>query len=631
MPTFTLYNVDHTHLMSTTPNIQEINWRLLIKMAGKKMSGEKRRNKENRPPQKKRKPAKRPTKLRGWTNEAMVRAMDAVKSGEMGVNRAALEHGVPRTSLKDRLAGRVVHGTKMGPKPYLTDAEEKELYEFLVNCSKMGYGKTRAEVLKIVEATMKKKGKKLEGPISQGWWCRFRERWPNLSLRKGDGFGVAREKMTTREVFKSYFDLLEKTLDEHGLKDKPAQIYNCDESGMPLEHKLPRVVSAKGTKKVRQISSGNKAQITVLGCGSATGQVIPPMVVFSGKKFNHELTVGEVPGTLYGMSDSGWMDSELFANWFSSHFLKHAVASRPLLLMLDGHKSHYTLDLVQTAAENGVIIFCLPPHTTADSQPLDTSCFGPLKVYWSEACREFMFTNAGRVVSKFQFSRLFSKAWSKGMTINNIVSGFRSTGIYPFNPEAILKKVPDSDPSSSGETRTFCGDDVQPPGESGDSSNGCDFSPETLERFETRYENGYDIFSDKEYVAWLQVYHPEDAPTDVPSSCGATRTSDGDELAHGESADSSSEDETPAQDGFNGNFDRFVVVYEGGDDDCYDEDYLVWIQRNHPEEYPTFMNIFSSVTPLEDQSGSCDASFTGSSMFDGKFTWFVLVLNFCVL
>ena len=54
--------------------------------------------------------------------------------------------------------------------------------KFLVDCSKMGYGKTRGEVLKIVEVTMKKKGRQLEGSISQGWWCRFRDRWPELSL-----------------------------------------------------------------------------------------------------------------------------------------------------------------------------------------------------------------------------------------------------------------------------------------------------------------------------------------------------------------------------------------------------------------------------------------------------------------
>ena len=51
----------------------------------------------------------------------------------------------------------------------------------------------------------------------------------------------------------------------HGLKDKPSQIYNCDESGMPLQHKMPKVITTKGIKKVRQCSSGNKTQITILG------------------------------------------------------------------------------------------------------------------------------------------------------------------------------------------------------------------------------------------------------------------------------------------------------------------------------------------------------------------------------
>ena len=67
-------------------------------------------------------------------------------------------------------------------------------------------------------------------------------------------------------------------------------------------------------KKVRQITSGNKTQITVLVCTSASGQVLPPMVIFSGKIFNRALNEGEVPDMFYGMSDSGWMDMELFAS-----------------------------------------------------------------------------------------------------------------------------------------------------------------------------------------------------------------------------------------------------------------------------------------------------------------------------
>ena len=62
----------------------------------------------------------RSVKLRLWQDDAMTRAMDAVFTGVMGINRPALEYGVPPTTLNDRVAGRVVHGTKMGAKPYLT-------------------------------------------------------------------------------------------------------------------------------------------------------------------------------------------------------------------------------------------------------------------------------------------------------------------------------------------------------------------------------------------------------------------------------------------------------------------------------------------------------------------------------
>ena len=151
-------------------------------MARTKKKAAKGRNKENQPPKSARKAANRPAKLRCWTDDSMLKAMEAVKEGKMGVNRAALEHGVPRTTLKDRIAGRVIHGTNMGPKPYLTHDEEEELVKFLIQCSKMGYGKTRGEVLKIVEETMRKKGQALSGPVSQGWWCRFRERWPELAF-----------------------------------------------------------------------------------------------------------------------------------------------------------------------------------------------------------------------------------------------------------------------------------------------------------------------------------------------------------------------------------------------------------------------------------------------------------------
>ena len=122
----------------------------------------------------------------------------------------------------------------------------------------------------------------------------------------------------------------------------------------------------------------------------------------------------EVFGTAYGLSTKGWVDSELFRGWLSEHFLAHAVGARPLLLLLDGHSSHYQPDLITYTRELGIIIiFCLPLHTTHESQPLDASVFKSLKQNWQHTCHKFIQSNPSLAITKYRFSGLFSEAWGK--------------------------------------------------------------------------------------------------------------------------------------------------------------------------------------------------------------------------
>ena len=80
----------------------------------------------------------------------MEKAMEAVILGG-GINRAAMEHGVPWTTLKDHLSGHVARGDNPGPAPYLNKEEEKELGVFLKKSAAMGYGKSRKQVMAIAE------------------------------------------------------------------------------------------------------------------------------------------------------------------------------------------------------------------------------------------------------------------------------------------------------------------------------------------------------------------------------------------------------------------------------------------------------------------------------------------------
>ena len=55
--------------------------------------------------------------------------------------------------------------------------------------------------------------------------------------------------MKDRETLESYFSLLKSTPEENDLMDKPSQIYNVDESGVPLDHRPPYVLTKKGQKR----------------------------------------------------------------------------------------------------------------------------------------------------------------------------------------------------------------------------------------------------------------------------------------------------------------------------------------------------------------------------------------------
>ena len=147
-------------------------------------------------PKKKRQSVKR----KQWSNESMEAALKAVKDG-MGVNRAAELHGVPKTTLKDRVSGRIAHGSKSGPKSYLTSREERQLSDYLLEVSEAGYGKTRKQVKAIVEGIAKEKGAmKTDKKVSDGWWRRFLERQPQLSLRKGDSTAAVRQCGNSEEL-----------------------------------------------------------------------------------------------------------------------------------------------------------------------------------------------------------------------------------------------------------------------------------------------------------------------------------------------------------------------------------------------------------------------------------------------
>ena len=84
----------------------------------------------------------------------------------------------------------------------------------------------------------------------------------------------------------------------------------------------------------------------------------------------------------------GWMDTEVFAQWFI--VFAETVKERPLLLLYDGHMTHVSIPVIRRALAEQIIILKFPPHVTDVLQPLDVACFGPLKRRWEKILHERM-------------------------------------------------------------------------------------------------------------------------------------------------------------------------------------------------------------------------------------------------
>nr|CAI5827756.1 unnamed protein product [Callosobruchus analis] len=133
------------------------------------------------------------------------------------------------------------------------------------------------------------------------------------------------------------------------------------------------------------------------------------------------------------------LTSDIFLLWLKNHFIPRKPEGT-VVLILDGHSSHCTsVDMLELAEEYNIVLLCLPSHTTHYLQLLDRAFFKALKSYYYNACNSYIKMNPNRKISRLVFGRLLTKAWVQAATTENAISGFRSTGIVPFNPDVILE------------------------------------------------------------------------------------------------------------------------------------------------------------------------------------------------
>ncbi|GBN16555.1 hypothetical protein AVEN_227756-1 [Araneus ventricosus] len=334
---------------------------------------------------------------------------------------------------------KVIGRNKYRCHQVFADEEEQLLSEYFLMSSKIHYGLTFLQARALAFQYAEKLGKAMPSSWNVNecagidWMQSFMKRHPRLSLRKPENTSLSRATSFNKKNVGEFFDNLYAVMEK--FKFKPERILNFDETGITTVLQSPKVIAQTGKKQVGQAVSGERGEL-VSFCGiiSATGNSIPPVFIFPRVKYKDYFLCDAPTGSLGLATKSGWMTKELFPTVLQ-HIKEHTRSDidNPILLLIDNHKSHISIEAITYAKENGIVLLSFPPHCSHRLQPLDVAVYGAFKGACRVSFNDWLLNHPGKTVSIYNIPSLAAKAYYKSFTPTNILSGFKKTGIFPLN------------------------------------------------------------------------------------------------------------------------------------------------------------------------------------------------------
>lgn len=318
---------------------------------------------------------------------------------------------------------------------------EVALEQYLVTCSKMCYGLDTVETRRLAYDMAKFHNLNIPNTWKErqmagiDWLYGFRKRHPEIRLRKPEACSLSRATSFNRHNVQMFFDNLFAILQRNPSFGDGTRVFSLDETGTSTVQKPKKVFASKSTRQLNKVTSAERGTLVTTCCiVSASGSALPPAMVFPRKNFKNYMLSGAPAGTIGLAQPTGWMIGELFQD-VMKHFVKMTSSTKenPTLVIMDNHESHLAPAVLNTAKENGVILLTIPPHTSHKLQALDVAVFGPFQTFYNAAADSWMIRHPGQTLSIYNVAELVGQAFEKAMTPSNIKSGFKKTGICPFD------------------------------------------------------------------------------------------------------------------------------------------------------------------------------------------------------
>lgn len=379
-----------------------------------------------------------------FNEEDMAKAVSAVQNNTMSLRKAAAVYGVKHTALFYRLRKQPkpeVYSSKHTFRQVFNQEQEQMLVTYVLTASKLQYGLSCKDlrILAFDYANALKRKYPASWDVNKtagvDWLQCFMKRHANLSLRKPENTSLAR---VTGFNLKAVTEFQENLLRAYNKCNfGPNRIFNLDETGISTVVDAPNIIAQKGVKQVGQVTSAERgALVTMCAIVSADGNSLPPVFIFPRARYHDSFLAGAPAGSigLVNNPPSGWMTKVLFLKVLE-HIKKFTKCNLDdkILIVMDNHESHCSLDAIIFAKENGIELVTIPPHCTHRLQPLDVSIMGPFKAALKVAQHDWLISHAGKAITIHDLAGLSNIAIQTSFTPKNIISGFQKTGMWPFD------------------------------------------------------------------------------------------------------------------------------------------------------------------------------------------------------
>lgn len=380
-----------------------------------------------------------------YSDEKLNECLTSIRNRSMSTRKAELHFKIPRRTIMNKLKEQ--HPNKPGRQQIFNTEEESIFARCVFEMSEFGFPVDVFELRCIIHNYLGRTGRQVkyftDNFPGKEWIRGFLKRNPEVTVRFAANIKKSRAAIN-EEILTNYINHLQKTLD--GVP--PQNIWNYDESNLTDDPGCKKVLTKRGVKYPEKVRNASKASISIMMCGSGSGEILPPYVVYRSQNMWSTWTEGGPCGCRYNNSKSGWFTADLFTDWFQTLML-------PKLKQLEGKKviigdnlsSHITDVVLKACTDNNIYFVCLPANSTHLTQPLDVAFFRPLKAAWKIILASYKESEAGlqsTVLQKQHFPKLLKSLMDavSGNAANNLKSGFRKCGIIPCDVSVLLERLP---------------------------------------------------------------------------------------------------------------------------------------------------------------------------------------------